>query len=270
MVLKMFKGLLAAYYIIGVGGILAVCILVGACGGNSIVIILTAVMYALLTAFLFTMAANKKLNQLNSIRENCRTYLYISKLQKLLEKNQRGDNGFAIRMNLFAGYSDIGDKERAREMFSSIQPQFKKNAQGVFQAAIYYLNLYMLQLWDRDFEKAGEALDTAKNYLDNPLLLPQQRMVLISNYMNKRIELSYKQGDFNGVEVYYRVVYDAANIPLEKVSAAYGLAEICIHNEADEKAKEYLTFILENGGDTYYVNRAKEMLEQIKEKEKFR
>ncbi len=262
---NVFRSIKIAHFITAVIGAVIVFLLVKDTKGSLVLGTVLAFILALFIDFIFFKIYIRKCSRILALRDNCHTYQYISEIQKLLDTKQNKQNMQALKLNLYAGYSDIGDFKRGKEVLFSVQPQFKKNAVGVMQAIVYYMNVCDYHMAMKEFDKAKEALETARTYLNSPLCNEQQRNNLLRNYEEMKMQLNMECGDYDGAEKYFLLVLETEKTPLIKAAANKALAMVYIHEKNFEKAKACCQCILEIGGEINHVNWAREQLDKMEQ-----
>ncbi len=217
-------------------------------------VMLAAMAWILLWSVLLNVLAGKTYkNTVIVLRDNCETDKYIQKMEAFYEKHRKSPKlAFFLKMNLFAGYSDKGDMEKAKDLLFDIDPTFADNSVGIWNAVVYYANVctYFIQI--NDLKKAEAALESLKGFAEHPKLAPQKREQATEHYTAKSYKLGMQTGNYDGAETYFSDLLAKEKTMIGKVGYTYALAEIHLHNGDTQKAAEALTFVIQNGGDTHY------------------
>ena len=70
--------------------------------------------------------------------------------------------------------------------------------------------------------------------------------------------------DYDGAMAFFSKISEAQTTQmLERVIVRYWLGRICLHNQDNRQAAEYLKYVAENGGDTYYAGHARVLLAEF-------
>lgn len=87
-------------------------------------------------------------------------------------------------------------------------------------------------------------------------LKPQEKQQYEFSYQLNRIRLNMRQGNYAGVEEYCTSLLQNNKILLQQVVMYDILRDVYLHEGRTEEAEKCREFILQNGGDTYYVAKA--------------
>ena len=78
--------------------------------------------------------------------------------------------------------------------------------------------------------------------------------------MSKKVIIQIESGDFEGVEQILLMLLEKAKSNLWQVCTSYYLARVYLHRGNTEKAKRYIDFVMQYGGDTVYKTKLSEIL----------
>ncbi len=230
---------------------------------------LSGVGYGVLYAFIATLTAEiiaqrRHHKLINGLLLNCKTREFISKYEKPALGVKDGRMSLVVMINLFVGYFNLGDFERARSIIFSLHPL---NGTGAFDIAAnitLFLNLYEAHACVGEYDLAEQALNSAEAMLSSPKLNRLQRDELSREMFCKRMSLNALKGRYEGAEEAFRYSLSNAKSPIAKVADSQMLA-ICLAKAGkNDEAREHIRFIIENGGDTFYVGWARKALTELK------
>lgn len=218
------------------------------------------VFYALLFAWIFLMtfifgtAANKRVNKLNAImNQQCHVQEYLHQLLCL----QEGSEGKVIKLyfaiNLAAGYMYLGDADTALFHLQNVDLDEKSRKRFRYMLMVYYNNFAVAYMMKQNWEAANMMLSNMKNILDTAKFKPSARQNFEKIYQIKCMNMQVLQGSYEGAEGFFMNTLEHSGSLLEQVSLTYFLRDIYLHEGRWQEAQKCKEFILENGGDTYFV-----------------
>lgn len=254
----LFKGLTAGYFISVFAGIAAIFALFEIPGIGDLFGIL-ALIWVLFCAFFFNRAANQKFVNINNIMfEQCECRKYIAEYNRLFARSTKRTKDFLL-LNLATGYICFGDFEKAFSILNEVNPFFKDNNLGRSCMAIYYNNLLTVYRHFADNKNAESALNMLRAMLSNPKFKPALK-VRINNIIDFHHCISdIEQGNYENAEKVFLDELSSAESRYDRVAINYYLAKIYSEKGETEKAEECISFVIQNGGDTFCVQKAKEL-----------
>jgi len=218
-------------------------------------------------ALMLVSAANKKVAKLTEeTLKSCKIQEFIviyENFQKQAEKHPKRLTRDAILMiilNHSVGYLNLGDYTMAKLILEKL-PTFKaKKSEDIFKF-FYFNNWCNYYLGINDLEQAQSHLEKARQILDGNAHLKTKYWDL---HTSTKISFSIAKKDVEGVEVTLQALLKNAKNSLQKVSRHYGLGQLYLHENRIDEACTMFKYVIENGGDTYFVNEAQTYLNQIK------
>ena len=218
--------------------------------------------WAFLMGYLFTQSANKRASAIADLRNNCRLNEYIAQYSDALSKLKDGTpSASVIRMNLAAGYLDMGNTAAAADMMQGVQvkpgSKFEKP-----MAAIYHNNYSLLFLKSGDIDNAEVAKNACRGVISEGMK-PEEKARIESFCALREAQIDICRGNMEGLdnaqnlfEGYLR----SATSPLERSSGAYWLARIWNLRGDREGEIHYLKMAEAEGGESMYAAEAKKIL----------
>lgn len=180
---------------------------------------------------------------------------YIRRYQ---EKRDCPDNviakpDFSVLVLLASAYGAVGDKDgelRTLEELYAAAPPKKKTYAKLLKAASLY-DAGETEVAERLYTEAiGEKMDAFTRSAADMIVKSDRAMAY---------------GDYATAEAYYKRILSAAfpkPAPLIVVTLKFHLAKICLETDRREEAKEYLSYCVENGGETGMKNEANCILQE--------
>ena len=260
---KMYNDLTTMYYCSAFFGFIAISVLLGILKFQALAIFSIYIIWVFACSLLFNRLSNKRTEKNNALFENCQVVEYINAFEKILKKNKDLSMHKFIKVNLSSGYINNDEHKRALELLLSINRKFPDDYNGLVYISCYYSNLFLCYAETGDLDNAAKALDNIKNVLKNPKLKSPWWDSCFLNWQQKCVLLDMYRGNYNNAEKYFLTMLDIATTTINKVSFGYYLSQIYIKQQNYEKSKEYLDFVIKYGGDTYFLDRAKESLIKI-------
>ena len=225
------------------------------------------VLWIFIVAIVLSLIAQKRVERIDQARtERCQVREALAAFEQIAAKKRVMRNKKVRRdtlVNLSAQYITLGDTARAAWLLGQIELSPVKNAVSAANAAVYCNNYCCIFLQENNIDKAEQALADMKRVLDTPKMPGIYKNKLLPLYQGKVLALKLAKGELEGLDVAVNLLMQNADNLLTKVSYHKLLAEIYHRTGRDEQARDSLRFILENGGDTYYVGWARAYLAAV-------
>ncbi len=257
---KAFKGLTAAYYVAGVA--VAVVIILSNLSDMGLMILrlglwlvtVTAI-YALLVSFL----DSRKV----SLLHQCRPADFIDHANMVFDGLREGLYKNGYRLNLWAAHHDLGEYDKALYYLEQVDTKFPDNAFGMSISFAYRLNRSGLYMELGEVENTQRELENARAILSSPIFPPALKDVCSMDLESQKLQLQMHLGDYRNTEEFYKKKFAADNTQRSKMLSQNNLAEIYLHFGDTAKAAEALHYVIEHGGQTRFVQEAKEKLDKL-------
>lgn len=217
-----------------------------------------AILFVVVLILVLTKIALKMFTkEVISLLQNCHVREYMDKLDKRMGK-VRAPRMISSYVAFSAlGYIMLGDYDAAFDCCQKITSVECKPDYYRFMIE-YYLNRGLMDQADKtlcDF-KAFAAESKKKN------------VIKLCNRHMKDVEfaVNVRKGILDGAEEYYfkRLNDDEIKkVLISQVSFSYGYGKVLVMKGERERAKEYLRFASENGGDTKYTALAGSLLTEL-------
>ena len=188
--------------------------------------------------------------------ENCRVNEYLEKVSTLFSKKRDKDSVSAYAYLMALGYDALGDYDA---MYDCCLRITRKGHMSEYHSRMfdYYLDKENIE-YAKDEIAALQALySKAKK--------DREKLYLKDYIENCEHVLRIHLGDYEGAEEYYlKKLDDFKDGPLlSRVSYSFGMGKLLFKKGENERAKEYLKFAHENGGDSKYKGKAEKVLARI-------
>lgn len=260
MVISPFKSFNIAYWIclaLDIGIALAFWL---AYDSNPVFTLLFAGIWFVVLRMLFTSRSVKKINRFVAEHTaSCHLRPCISLYEDLL-KITKGSKDF-IYINLSTLYLACGEFEKMNQALSAIPETFKADPKSISMACFYYNNRAFGYLMSGNLDQAEQDLEKMKYYLDLPTAVNANHSRAL--YEAKQYLLRVLRGEAGEIEFDLREKLVEQRDPSGQLLYGYILCTYLLNQGQRDKAKEYLTPMAENGGDTFYAAWAREKLDQI-------
>ncbi|MBE6761116.1 MAG: tetratricopeptide repeat protein [Ruminococcaceae bacterium] len=261
---QLYKDLKIWYWVLIV--IIAIPIAVYGAISEKIEFILLAMIVPFFVVIGVCIVASKRIQELNKIRENnCNIAQYYTALNELRLNCKNAKNLNILNMNIAVAFLDMGRYSDAFNILMGINPiTFGKGAFGVKGRGVYYNNLSYAYIGLGDLESAEKVLVNLKQCIDDPKLqkMEKEKNLLFDIYTSKKVILQIETGDFEGAEQILLMLLEKSRSNLWQVCTSYYLARVYLHKGDTEKAKRYIDFAMQYGGDTVYKSELAKMIQQ--------
>jgi len=188
---------------------------------------------------------------------DCNVREYMDRLDKRMGKVRGAAMKSSYADYSALGYSMLGDYDSVFDCCQKITSKQHKTDYYRFMLS-FYLDRGLID----QAEKTLCDLRAFRTTLKNPRLIK----LCEQNITEAEYALNMKKGILDGVEEYYLSKYSDENlmkIKITKVSYAHAIGKVLVLKGQPDRAKEYLKFASENGGDTKYTALANALLSQI-------
>ncbi len=268
--IAIFKNLRIIYYLVssGIGVLLAVVLVF-----SNVDILLTlaiVILWVLFWAWFFNGLARKKSSELLALRNQCNGEEFVKEYGELLPDQKKGSVSDAIvKLNLAAGYMDIGELRKAFETLSQVRipnKGFGANANALNAiSATYHSNFSLAFLKEGNIEKAVEALNSCRRVLANSKIPEKERERFQSLCNLRQAQIGVVMGNLKEIpraEALFEAYRNRTQNMLDKVTASYWLARISYLKGDKKSERKHLQFAASYGGDSYCAREARTILER--------
>jgi len=211
-----------------------------------------------LDAFVLSRIALKKFNkEVVSCLYDCNVREYMDKLDKRMANARPSKMKSAYADYSALGYEILGDYDSVYDCCQQITADMHKPDYYRFMFS-FYLNKELL-------DQAEKTICDLRAYRTN---CKNQRLQNLCDQFLLEMEysLNLRKGILDGVEEYYASKLEDENIKkvrLSKVSYSYGYGKVLMLKGERERAKDYLKYAAENGGDTKFTALAGRLLTEL-------
>ena len=198
----------------------------------------------------------------NILMQECNTKDYIAFYEKCLRSKNVKAVRSRILLDLSTGYYCAGNFEETKRVLDSLD-EFSDTKDGIVNSVCYYNNLAGYYLTINDLINAEKVLELMKSTSESPKLSAANRERYHYLYIGKNFALNMRKGDYEGAEEHLKGAFDKEKNMLGRVSAKYNLGKLYKHFGAKKQAIAAFEYVLENGNQTYYTQKAREYLDDI-------
>lgn len=257
--LRLYKDLKIGYGLSVFFGVIFAVMLIWNTDTNVLWIYLFEILWFMGWDYLLTFAAIRRVNAVTALMNNqCNISEFLSQTLALLGSAKGKNVKMLLTVNLAAGYLSLGDADTALFHLQSIAiNENKVQKKGRAMMITYYNNYALVYILKHDDNAAYEMLAKMRQQIDLAKLKPKAKQQFEMNYQLKRVRLNMRQGNYAGVEEYCIPLLQNSKMLLQQVCLCDILRDVYLHEGRTEEAEKCREFILQYGGDTYYVAKAK-------------
>ncbi|MCL2563015.1 MAG: hypothetical protein FWE08_03155 [Oscillospiraceae bacterium] len=264
--LELFKGTKYGYYIcaiLGAFGIYLIMPLRSNYPARLILFFLLLALWVVIVVMVFNELAKRKACKIDRrFWNDCDAENYVAIYEKFSQKRLNKVVKTYVLLNLSAGYLAIGNSTEALRVLSAIKDFPKRKHKDMYEF-VYHNNYCSYHLQTNDIPAATQSLAQMENSLQNHPLPDSVWEKYWDVYSEKRCLLHMANGNYDGSEQVFDLVYQKGESTLHRVSAKYTLAKIYLHYDRTAEAKEALEYVIEHGGTTRYKKQAIQLLEEM-------
>lgn len=226
---------------------------------------LLAMLWIFACSIFFTKLTRDKMNGILALINACRTREFIAAYERILREGVRGEAKDFARLNLATGLITAGDFQGGLNTLMQIQPDFSHRPSGLSAAGAYYSDLATCFLELGDIPRAQSALQSLSAITQYEKLPPEYKALIDTNREMAYAKMRMLQGNYEGLESFFRVYLGQAVTPLARVRCAYRLAEVAHHQGDFATERSWLRIVSENGGDTRFAVKARWLLQAMEQ-----
>ena len=264
--LKLYKGVFAAYMITALVGVIAMCVVLQEKGtAAAILLILLAFAWLFVCAAVFTAIANTKFGKIRVLFRHCRINESLAKYSALYAKcKDYSYNAMLIAYYICSCCLALGKPDEAQKYLDKYDltflPALKSALRSLRSSAKTELCLQR-----GDLDGAEKALAEQEKALLLGTFSSNLRLAYMHELDMGKHYLALARGEDGAIEYFEHeltvpIKDKSQESPLRDVKIKYSLAEAYEKLGETEKAREYYDFAAKNGGDTYSAAAAKEKL----------
>ncbi len=226
--------------------------------------VIFGLLYSFSISLVAEMIATTKHNKLiTNLHNNCKMREFLNEYGKLAANAAGSYYALNVSLNLFFAYFNLGEFDRARGQIFSLSPKNGNSLADAIINFVFFMNLFEAHACKGEYDLAEQALDEAERVIANPKIGRFQKEGFSRNIYTNRMKLNTLRGNFDGAEEAFSYALSNAASLIEMVGHSQMLAICLDHNGKKDEARERLKFIIENGGDTFYVDWAKNALKNM-------
>ena len=188
-------------------------------------------------------------------------FLQKNNIHRTTKKNKERVRTLLL-LNLSVAYLNIGDNVSAGQMLSGVD-YFSDNSSGAASKVVYYNNMFVYYLRINDIPSATQALEQMDAALQSSKLRKSDYDRYSTTYISKKHLVNMENGNYDGCEMHFSLMYNIESSILGKVSAKFTLGKIYLHDGKSIEAKQAFEYVINNGGTSYYVVKARDYLNQL-------
>ncbi len=219
-----------------------------------------ALIWALGASFAFCVILGIVESRKMKLLENCRPRDFVDHTEKVFPTVKPKDSRNTYCINLYAGYADLGNYPKALEYLEEMDTNFPENYTGKLQEHAWHYNRCDYCLEIGDWKRAEAELEAAENVLASEKIYNVMKNSLFRMNQAQRYALNMVRGNYDGAETFFTNYLAVEKTLRGKVYAKFNLAKIYLHFGETEKARQAAMYVIQSGGQTCYVEKAKDWL----------
>lgn len=199
---------------------------------------------------------------LKLLNSDCRVADFVAESRKMLPQPGKRSRNY-VRFNVVSGLLNLGRAEEAEQELAKIDLSVYKNSYEDLQYGMmwHYNRVYAALLTGNaaEAEKRLQAMRTACAEKKLQPLRAGYDVILKQG----EIWLKMLRGDYHGAGKVFEEMFELnRNSRLNQAGARYALGQACLHTGKPEKARECWQWAAQNGGDSWYAQKAAQALQE--------
>ncbi len=264
--LKLYKGVFAAYMITVIAGLIALCVVFrGTNPASSVLLIFLVFVWIFICAAVFTAIANTKFGKIRVLFRHCRINESLAKYSALYAKcKDYSYNAILIAYYICSCCLALGKPDEAQKYLDKYDLTFLPASKSALRS-LWNSAKTELCLQRGDLDGAEKALAEQEKALLLGTFGSSLRLAYMRELDMGKHYLALARGEDGATEYFEHeltvpIKDKSQESPLHDVKIKYSLAVAYEKLGETEKAREYFDFAAKNGGDTYFAAAAKEKL----------
>ncbi len=264
--LKLYKGVFAAYMITVIAGLIALCVVFrGTNPASSVLLIFLVFVWIFVCAAVFTAIANTKFGKIRVLFRHCRINESLAKYSALYAKcKDYSYNAILIAYYICSCCLALGKPDEAQKYLDKYDLTFLPASKSALRS-LWNSAKTELCLQRGDLDGAEKALAEQEKALLLGTFGSSLRLAYMRELDMGKHYLALARGEDGAIEYFEHeltvpIKDKSQESPLRDVKIKYSLAVAYEKLGETEKAREYFDFAAKNGGDTYFAAAAKEKL----------
>ena len=264
--LKLYKGVFAAYMITVIAGLIALCVVFrGTNPAASVLLIFLVFVWIFVCAAVFTAIANTKFGKIRVLFRHCRINESLAKYSALYAKcKDYSYNAILIAYYICSCCLALGKPDEAQKYLDKYDLTFLPASKSALRS-LWNSAKTELCLQRGDLDGAEKALAEQEKALLLGTFGSSLRLAYMRELDMGKHYLALARGEDGATEYFEHeltvpIKDKSQESPLRDVKIKYSLAVAYEKLGETEKAREYFDFAAKNGGDTYFAAAAKEKL----------
>lgn len=264
--LKLYKGVFAAYMITVIAGLIALCVVFrGTNPASSVLLIFLVFVWIFVCAAVFTAIANTKFGKIRLLFRHCRINESLAKYSALYAKcKDYSYNAILIAYYICSCCLALGKPDEAQKYLDKYDLTFLPASKSALRS-LWNSAKTELCLQRGDLDGAEKALAEQEKALLLGTFGSSLRLAYMRELDMGKHYLALARGEDGATEYFEHeltvpIKDKSQESPLRDVKIKYSLAVAYEKLGETEKAREYFDFAEKNGGDTYFAAAAKEKL----------
>lgn len=264
--LKLYKGVFAAYMITVIAGLIALCVVFrGTNPASSVLLIFLVFVWIFVCAAVFTAIANTKFGKIRVLFRHCRINESLAKYSALYAKcKDYSYNAILIAYYICSCCLALGKPDEAQKYLDKYDLTFLPASKSALRS-LWNSAKTELCLQRGDLDGAEKALAEQEKALLLGTFGSSLRLAYMRELDMGKHYLALARGEDGAIEYFEHeltvpIKDKSQESPLRDVKIKYSLAVAYEKLGETEKAREYFDFAEKNGGDTCFAAAAKEKL----------
>ena len=208
----------------------------------------------------FLVIARNKYNKILSIlNDECDAVKFVNEIFPLSQKTTSFNIMMNVRLNLAAGYINLGDFAQSNKVLNDIDA---KRLVGEMKYA-FLLHKASVLFNENNILAAEQTLAYINNTIYDSHLTNIAEKRILDSYNLFAAVINIEKNIYDGAEEVFRYNLDFSDNLIRKVNANWNLAKLYQKQNRVQEAKSCLEFVVEHGNTLHFATLARQQLEQI-------
>ena len=263
--MKAYKDIFYKYVSLSLAGAVTIGILFGISGLNQVALAAVLVVWLIGNALSWQYRANSRTKTLTNLFESCQIEEYVEQCKTLDARSPRMTDPVSkndIKLNLIAGLYALGRIDEMEKVLSEVEVCNRTSMEDMTQKVRYYNAAALALIEKGKLDDAEDNLDMCYRTMNN-LKFKEPQLTRYGQICDSTMELiNMREGNVDGLIEKFRAWSETSANKVNEIACRYRIAEILWHQDKRDDADEEFRYVAENGGDTIYAKRAREILDR--------
>ncbi len=261
--MKTYRDIYYKYITVSMVGAVILGILMGVTKINRMYLVAGIALWLILnTAFWFLMAKNREKRLMNLYRD-CNISEYIDEYEAIDQRFPKFGDDFdhnSVRLNLAAGLHAHGEFSEMKRVLDMVRPSKGTDLRDLVQRVCYHNDLALYYIERGELGAAEAELTECYPLFELSAFKEPKRSEYLDATERIYETIQLKRGNYEGLDKRFANWIRDVEDPLQKVACSYRLGELYYNHDMIDEAKKQFEFVVKYGGDTFFAERAADVL----------